>query len=161
VVYAHPGTIPGWSEYLWIPKYSDKGGCVWCMPIPVQSRDGQNISGFWDGLGGVDVWCVRSSTTVPGWPEYLWNLRILCHSMASLDIPPTFLFYRSNCTTEGYTFSLHDTKLTCVLNGYVTRCLNMLQVGQASGWAGFQLEYLVALASLPTHTATPSSGPTV
>ena len=26
-------------------------------------------------------------TTVPGWPEYLWNLRILCHSMASLDIP--------------------------------------------------------------------------
>jgi len=30
----HPGTIPGWSEYLWIPGYSDKGGCVWCMPIP-------------------------------------------------------------------------------------------------------------------------------
>jgi len=26
-------------------------------------------------------------TVVPGWPEYLWNLRILCHSMASLDIP--------------------------------------------------------------------------
>jgi len=27
--------------------------------------------------------------TIPGWSEYLWNLRILCHSMASLDIPHT------------------------------------------------------------------------
>ena len=26
----HPGTLPGLSEYLWIPGYSDKGGCVWC-----------------------------------------------------------------------------------------------------------------------------------
>ena len=50
VVYAHPSTIPGWSEYLWIPGYSDKGGCVWCMPIPGWSRDGQSISGSRDTL---------------------------------------------------------------------------------------------------------------
>jgi len=60
VVCTHPSTIPGWSEYLWIPGYSDKGGCVWCMPIPVQSRDGQSISGCHDTLTrGVDcVWCM-------------------------------------------------------------------------------------------------------
>ena len=26
VVYTHPGTVPGWSEYLWIPGYSDRAG---------------------------------------------------------------------------------------------------------------------------------------
>ena len=46
----HPGTLPGLSKYLWIPGYSDKGGCVCCMPIPVQSRDGQSISGSQDTL---------------------------------------------------------------------------------------------------------------
>jgi len=138
-VYAHPGTIPGWSEYLWILGYSDKGGCVWgvlilvqsrdgqsvsgsrdtltsgCMPISVQSWDGQSISGCRDTLTRGVVCGLYSSrynpgmvrvsldlgivwrgwmcgvyghpTTVTGWSEYLRNLRILCHSMASLDIP--------------------------------------------------------------------------
>ena len=35
MVYAHPGTIPGWSEYLWILGYSGKG--VVCGVCP--SRD--------------------------------------------------------------------------------------------------------------------------
>ena len=25
-------------KFIWIPGYSDNGGCVWCMPIPVQSH---------------------------------------------------------------------------------------------------------------------------
>ena len=52
--------------------------------IPVQSRDGQSISGSRDTR-----LCVvyAHPGTIPGWPEYLWTFRILCHSMASLDIP--------------------------------------------------------------------------
>jgi len=107
-------TQPSLSEYLWIPGYSDKGGCVWCMPISVQFQDGQSISGSWDTLTRGVVCGVHSSqynprmvrvsldlgivwqvwmcgvyghpTTVPGLSEYLWSLRILYHSMASLDI---------------------------------------------------------------------------
>ena len=30
-MYAHPSSIPGWSEYLWIPGYSDNA-----MPKDVQ-----------------------------------------------------------------------------------------------------------------------------
>ena len=86
-------------KFIWISGYSDKGGCVWCMPIPVLSRDGQSISGSWDTLtrgfvcsvthpstipdgqsisGSRDTpirgLCVvyAHPSTIPGWSEYLW-----------------------------------------------------------------------------------------
>ena len=62
VVYTHPGTVPGWSEYLWIPGYSDRAGLCGVYGHP---------------------------STVPRWSEYLWNVRILCHFMVSLYIPQT------------------------------------------------------------------------
>ena len=47
---AHPCTVPGWSEYLRILGYSDRGGCSVLVPIHVLSWDGQSISGSWDTL---------------------------------------------------------------------------------------------------------------
>jgi len=71
----NPGTEGGCVEYMFIPVLPwdgqsifgsrgtlTEGSCVECMFIPVLSWDGQ---------------------------MYLWHLRILCHSMASLDIPWT------------------------------------------------------------------------
>ena len=62
MVYAHPGTIPGWSEYLWIPRYSDKA--IVCGVY--SSQDGQSISGSWASLARVEMWCVWSSHYCPG-----------------------------------------------------------------------------------------------
>ena len=47
-----------------IPGSQDTQG--WCVLVPVQSQDGQSISGSWDSLAGVDVWCVWSSHYCPG-----------------------------------------------------------------------------------------------
>ena len=47
----HPCTLPGWSEYLGISGYSDRGGGA--VFIHVLSRDGQSISGYSDRGGAV------------------------------------------------------------------------------------------------------------
>ena len=44
---ACPGTVPGWSEYLGVSGYSDKGvHCVW--PIHLLSWDNQSTGVSWD-----------------------------------------------------------------------------------------------------------------
>ena len=48
--FAHPFTVPGWSEYLGISGYSDRG--AYALPIHVLSRDGQSILGSRDTLTG-------------------------------------------------------------------------------------------------------------
>ena len=45
-MYTHPGNLLGWSEYVWIPGYSDKRGGLECMCIPVLSQ----VPGFSDFL---------------------------------------------------------------------------------------------------------------
>jgi len=79
-------------KFIWISGYSDKGGCVWCMPIPVLSRDGQSISGSWDTLTRGFVCSVTHPSTIPGWSEYLWILGysdkggcVWCMSIPVLD----------------------------------------------------------------------------
>ena len=59
VVYAHPGTIRGWSEYLWIPGYSDKGVYAHSGTIPGWSEY------LWIPGWSEYLW-------IPGWSEYLW-----------------------------------------------------------------------------------------
>ena len=81
----HPSqTIPGSRDTLTIPglyrdghtahttplvRVSQDSGILWqgwCVLIPVQSQDGQSISGSWYSLAAVDVWCVWSSHYCPG-----------------------------------------------------------------------------------------------
>ena len=66
---AHPCTVPGWSEYLGISGYSDRGGSSVHVPIHVLSRDRQGISGSRDTLTGGGA-CAHPCT-IPGWSEYL------------------------------------------------------------------------------------------
>jgi len=73
VVYAHPGMILGWSEYLWIPGYSDKGGLCVVYAHPGMILGWSEylwIPGYSD-KGGLCVVYAHSGM-IPGWSEYLW-----------------------------------------------------------------------------------------
>ena len=65
-----------------------EGGCVEYMFVPVLPWDGQSISGSWGSLTeGSCVECMFIPVLSRDGQMYFWHLRILCHSMASLDIP--------------------------------------------------------------------------
>ena len=73
---AHPCTVPGWSEYLGISGYSDRGESSVHVPIHVLSRDRQGISGSRDTLTGGGG-CMCPSMYYPGMVRVSRDLRIL------------------------------------------------------------------------------------
>ena len=103
VVYAHPGTIPGWSEYLWVLGYSDRRGCVCvCHAILLLSSDGQSISGSQDTLTRGDcVWCMLILRKVTGSQDTLTEgggVPIRYHpGMVRVSLDPGILWPKGGC----------------------------------------------------------------